>query len=420
MRDEFNLPAEAPGVYMPLRADQPYHKAYFPDNLPITLEMSEEIVKELARAMHALGRLDGLGSEVEDPSAIFSSFVYKEAEQSSQVEGTAVTVSDIYQLEIAESESISGSEAEGKNIREARNYIQALETGIDYLKTAGRSGESITLEFITSLHETLMERGRSDEEDPLPGELRPGLALITETDEQGIAERVRFAPPPESAVENKMVNLVQYIQSTTQWPDLVDIGLVHYQFETIHPFIDGNGRVGRLLIVLLLLSSGIVSNPLIYPSSYFKRHREEYTNRLLAVSEQGEWRAWLAFFLRAIREQAEEAFVRAKLLSRQQRQYEVEYADAAKSTRLLTAELFSEPYFSVSEAAEAIQMTYQSANNATEQLVTDGVVAEITGNQQNRIFKATEVMDIIERPANELPEPNELIEENTSWRLTEQ
>src|SRR6056297_3278042 len=177
MGEEWRLP-DSPGRYMPLRADQPLSKAYFPDNLPPTIELSEDVVAELAQAMHALGRLDGLVSEVDDPGAVFSSFVYKEAEQSSQVEGTAVTVSDIYQLEVDEYTVEADHE---RDIREAKNYIRALRDGMDYLDTAGRSRDSLTVGLVKRLHETLMERGRTDEDDPLPGEFRPGLAYIEET-----------------------------------------------------------------------------------------------------------------------------------------------------------------------------------------------------------------------------------------------
>src|SRR6056297_3429911 len=153
MGEEWRLP-DSPGRYMPLRADQPLSKAYFPDNLPPTIELSEDVVAELAQAMHALGRLDGLVSEVDDPGAVFSSFVYKEAEQSSQVEGTAVTVSDIYRLEADELEASAANGLDGheKDVREARNYIRALEEGREYLQTAGRSRENVTLGLIKDLH----------------------------------------------------------------------------------------------------------------------------------------------------------------------------------------------------------------------------------------------------------------------------
>lgn len=407
MKDEWRLP-DAPGHYMPLREDQPLSKAYFPNNLPPMIELSEEVVGELAHAMHALGRLDGLVSEIDNPGAIFSSFVYKEAEQSSQVEGTAVTVSDIYRLEVDELSVDAADREHERDVREARNYIRALAEAMDYLDTAGRTRDSLTVALVKRLHETVMERGRTDDDDPLPGEFRPGLAYIEEETEVG-ASSVRFVPPPAHAVEGNVQSLMEYVQTGRGWPDLIDTALVHYQFETIHPFKDGNGRIGRLLIALMLLCSDILANPVLYPSSYFNRRRTEYTDHLLAVSEEGEWDAWLLFFLEGMRQQATEAFVRAKLLVRKRREYETTYESARRSVRTLASELFSEPYFTVPEAAHMIDMTYQSANSAVEQLTADGVVVEITGQAQNRVFKAAEVMDIVERPPSELPDSSEVM-----------
>jgi len=416
MKDDYSLPG-APGKYMPLRGDKPLPRAYFADSLPPRLDqfdLSDDVINELADAMHALGRLDGLATEVENPGAVFSSFVYKEAESSSQVEGTAVTVSDIYKHKI-EKDRFSPPETEHeKDVREARNYIRALEEATEYLEVAGSSRESITLELIKNLHKTLMEEGRSDEQDPLPGEFRTGLVAIEEKNEAGFVE-ARFIPPKPEAAESYMGDLDDYIQSPSQFPDIIDIALIHYQFETIHPFKDGNGRVGRLLIVILLACCDLLNYPLLYPSSYFNRSRDEYADHLLRVSEEGEWEEWLLFFLRGIREQSTEAFVRARLLLEKRREYEEEYSDAPESVKRLVDSLFSEPYFSVNEAAEMIGMTYQSAKSAVDSLEEDGVVTELTGKQKYRVFEASEVMEIVERSANRLPEPKELTDEDSSW-----
>lgn len=417
MGEEWRLP-NAPGQYLPLREDQQLSRAYFPENLPPSIELTDEVVEELSLAMHALGRLDGLVSEVDNPGAIFSSFVYKEAEQSSQVEGTAVTVSDIYRFEVDNLELESTEEDHELDVREAKNYIRALDEALDYLNTAGRSRESLTAGLVKNIHETLMERGRTAEEDPLPGEFRPGFATIVEETREG-ASRIRFVPPPADAVESKMAALFEYVQTGRGWPDLIDTALVHYQFETIHPFKDGNGRVGRLLIVLMLLCSDILVNPVLYPSSYFNRQRSGYSDLLLAVSERGEWEEWLQFFLEGMRQQADEAFVRAKLLIQKRHEYELTYEDAPRSVRLLTNAIFAEPFFMVSEAAAMIDMTYQSANNTVERLAEDGVVTEITGNEQNRVFMAAEIMDIVERPPGELPSPTDVMESGSIFQIRE-
>lgn len=420
MKDGYDLPSEAPGRYMPLRADEQLPKAYFPDKLPPTLELSDEVVTEVSRAMWALGRLEGLGSEIDNPGAVFSSFVYKEAEQSSQVEGTAVTVSDIYRYDVDELEIRETVESDHEaDVREARNYIKALDDAISFLQTAGIERESLTTGLIKSLHEQLLVEGRSEDDDPLPGEYRPGYAVIEEESPHGLGNRVRFVPPKPEAVERLMDDLERFVQQGSDWPVLVDVAVAHYQFETIHPFKDGNGRVGRLLVVLMLVSSGLLHYPMLYLSSYIERHRTEYADRLLAVSEAGAWDEWLQFFLRGIREQAEEAFVRARLLVDKRTEYERRYADAAKSVRRLSLALFEDPYFTVREASERIGVVYQTANNAVDELEEDGVVEEITGNDQNRVFRAAEIMDIVERPANTLPDPDDLVDIEQAWKLPE-
>lgn len=408
MKDDYTL-SGAPGQYRPLRADQRFSKAYFPDRLPPRIGVVESVSDELASAMHALGRLDGLGSEVDNASTVFSAFVYKEAESSSQVEGTAVTVSDIYRSELDTRTPRGLDDSERRDIREARNYVRALGEATDYLATAGRELNSVTVQLLKDLHERLMEDGRTDEEDPRPGTFRPGYVCIEEEAEYGFGSRVRFVPPKPEMVEGLMDDLVSYINSGGEYPPLIDIALCHYQFETIHPFVDGNGRVGRLLIVLLLMCSDLLVAPMLYLSSYINQNRQEYVDKLLAVSEEGEWDEWLSFFLRAIRTQAEEAFARARLLLRQREVYEERYRRSAESVRLLVSHLFARPYITVHEAEDRIDMSYQSANNAVEALVDDGVLDEITGNRQYRVFKAVEIMDIIERPSGEVPDPGEII-----------
>lgn len=417
MRDGYDLPGDAPGQYLPLQTQRELPKAYFPDRLPPALEPSAAVMAEHGRAMWALGRLEGLGSEIDTPGAVFSSFVYKEAEQSSQVEGTAVTVSDIYRYEVGQLTADGSTAAHEADVQEARNYISALDEAVDYLQTAGIDRDSITTDLIKSLHEELLAVGRSHDDDPHPGEYRPGLAAIEETNPHGPGSRVRFIPPKPDSVPGLMDDLEAFIQGDSEWPALIDIAVAHYQFETIHPFADGNGRVGRLLVVLMLIACDLLHYPLLYLSSYIERHRDEYADRLLAVSESGDWEAWLLFFLRGIREQAEEAFVRAKLLIEQRHTYETRYADAPNSVRQLALALFDDPYFTVPEASDRIGVVYETANTAVGRLEADRVIAEITDNDRNRVFRATEIMDIVERPARDLPDPNDLVDIETAWRL---
>jgi Fic family protein len=399
MKDGYLIDEPTPGKYLSADAgaNLPASKFYLPDNLPPNVELSSEVIREHGRAMHSLGRLDGFWSEIDNPDTTFGLFVYKEAEQSSQVEGTQVTVSDMYR-----------KGADSKDVREARNYVKALQEATAKLVEKGRSRENLSIDLLKDLHKSLMESGRTDNEHPRPGEFREQYVWIEE-DTDSFGQRVRFVPPkPETAVR-KMDNLEAYMQTGENYPDLLDIGILHYQLETTHPFLDGNGRVGRLLIVLMLIACDILVHPLFYLSSYIRRNRDEYTDLLLSVSEEGEWNSWLKFFLTGIREQADEAFSRAKLLLQLRNEYRDTYADASPSVRKLAEAVFTEPVFTVSRAAELIDMTYPAANSAVNRLVEDEVLRETTGQQQYREFQADEVLDVLNRPADEIPTPGEIM-----------
>lgn len=416
MIDGYDLPDEAPGRYIALREDRGLAKAYRPNQLPPELTITSDIVEELTSAAYALGRLDGVAGEVEQRNALFSSFVYKEAEQSSQIEGTRVTVSDIrrYEMGSDEIEQLETSEDELDDIREAKNYIQALTEGINYFDEVGRSWENVDQSLLKSIHETLMVGGRTDEDDPLPGEFRYDHdEFVVIKEDESWKNPIRLVPPKPNMARADLDALVEYIQNGGDYPTLIDIALIHYQFETIHPFRDGNGRVGRLLIILLLISGDTLAHPVLYLSSYFRQFRDQYTDLLLNVSEKGVWEEWILFFLTGIRRQAEEAFVRAKLLLVLRDRYKATYATAPTSVSRLTEGLMSKPYFSVNEAAEMIGMTYQSASNAIDQLVADDRVRQFNDQRRNRIFEAIDVTAIIEYDYAQLPEPRDVVDRDT-------
>jgi len=401
MKDGYLVDEPVPGEYLPADsgASLPASKFYLPDDLPPEITLQEKISTIHGRAMHSLGRLDGLWSEIDDPDTVFGLFVYKEAEQSSQVEGTQVTVSDMYR-----------KGADSKDVREARNYAETLRQATTQLTRDGRSRESLSIALLKSLHSSLMESDRTDD-DPNPGAFRSQYVWIEE-DTNGVGHRVRFVPPKAAVATSKMEDFEQYMQSNGHYPNLVDIAILHYQLETIHPFMDGNGRIGRLLIVLMLIASDILVHPLFYLSSYVRRNRDEYTDRLLAVSEEGEWNAWVAFFLQGIKEQADEAFGRAKLLLQLREEYRTRFRDAPPSVRQLTNVLFTEPVITASRAATLIDMSYPAANSAIDRLEAEGVLRETTGQQRYREFQAEEVLECLNQPVENIPSPGELIATN--------
>jgi len=406
MKRGYDLPSDAPGVYLPVRADQsvPFGKFYKPDDLPPELALSDETIQLVERTMHALGRLDGFRGQVEEAGTVFKPLLYKEAEQSSRIEGTQVTTTDIYRATAG-----GDTSARSRDVQEAMNYVEALQVASQQLLKRGRSPDNITLDLLLGLHSTVMETGETDEDDPLPGEFRPDYAWIEESNEPW-QQSVRFVPPKAEMVDSMMESLLSYVRSPSHFPDIVDVALVHYQIETIHPFKDGNGRVGRLLVILMLVACDALTTPLFYMSAYIKTNREEYTDRLLAVNEDGAWEEWIRFFVSGMRDQAEEVLGRAKLLLDQYEAYRERYENAPESVQRLIRVLFEQPYLTVPRAADRIDMSYPAANNAVDRLVGDGVLLQVKERERNREFVATGVMEIVERDAAELPSPAEVLE----------
>lgn len=361
--------------------------AFNPDPLPPDLDVDEELLSVLTEATLNVGQLGGIGRRVDNPAMLISPFIYKEAVVSSEIEGTRVTLSDVYEYEAGR--TAGGDGADRDELQEVHNYVEAIFEGID------RMEDGIDLTLVRRLHETLMSGVRGQEKQP--GEFRDAQVYIG-----GRGSEARFVPPPPSVVPYKMEGIETYVQTGGRYQDLVDVGLVHYQFETIHPFRDGNGRMGRLLLMLQMCDFGLLPEPYLYPSSYFNRNREEYTDRLLAVSRDGDWRGWLLFFLRGIAQQAEEAFNRASELLDLRDRYRDRYQDEANSISQLSMRIFSQPYLTVREAETVLGMTYRTANRAVNRLQEDGVLEEVTGQRRNRVFRAREVYDILQKPRDEL------------------
>jgi Fic family protein len=360
--------------------------AFKPDPLPPEISIEGELLDVFTRATSNVGQLSGIGRRVDNPSMLISPFIYKEAVVSSEIEGTRVTLSDVYEYEAGRE---NGSGPSRNELKEVHNYVRAVFQGIEEMDGG------IDLDLVRTLHETLMSGVRG--EDKQPGEFRDTQVYIG-----GRGTEARFVPPPPSVVPYAMQNLETYMQTGGAYQPLIDIGLVHYQFETIHPFRDGNGRMGRLIIMLMMCDEELLPEPYLYPSSYFNRNREEYTDRLLAVSRDNAWEEWLTFFLEGISQQAQEAFSRASELLDLRDEYRERYQDGANSVSHLAMEIFTKPYLTVNEAKELLDMSYGAANNAVDKLEDDGVLEEITGQSRNRVFRAREVFHIIQKPVDDL------------------
>lgn len=368
-----------------------YH-AFNPDPLPPDLEMDNDLVIALVDAQQALSELAGIGRTVQNPRMLIRPFIRKEAVLSSRIEGTRADLSDVYAMEAGQEQFIE--KPQRPEAREVLNYVRATEVGMERLQE-----ERISIEMVKDLHEILLSGVRGEQKTP--GEFRDRQNFIGPPG-AGIDD-ARFVPPPPPIAHYAIQDLEEFLHEEQDLPALLEIGLIHYQFETIHPFVDGNGRLGRLLITLMMCERGLLSEPFLYVSAYFNRYRDEYINRLFEVSASGRWNEWLKFFLRAIEEQSKEAFIRSNELRELKEQYRLQYQDTQSETLLQVIYLlFSNPVVTVPQAVDEIGKTYPAVNNAFQQLEEEGVLVEITGKQRNRMFRAVEIFDVITQPLDEI------------------
>jgi Fic family protein len=360
--------------------------AYLPNPLPPTLAWTPELVADLSEADRALGELAGLGRVLPNPHILIAPFIRREAVLSSQIEGTRASLSDLYAYEAVQLSLFDRP----SDVREVHNYVRALEYGLERLSTL-----PLSLRLIRELHERLMEGVRGEHQTP--GEFRrsqnwvgpPGCMLNDAT----------FVPPPVPEMKQSLDAFEKFLHVDSPLPPLIRLGLIHYQFEAIHPFLDGNGRVGRLLITLLLCAWDLLLQPLLYLSAYFEAHRQDYYDHLLAVSQRGAWEAWLRFFLRGMAEQSHDAVLRAGRLQALREQYHKRFQRMRAAARLLQVVdlLFTRPILDISRVAEALDVSHQSASRYIGILEEEGVLREITGQARNRVYRADAVLQAIER-----------------------
>jgi len=358
--------------------------AFIPHPLPPPLSLSWDFVRQLSEADRSLSELAGVARTLPNPYLLIGSFIRREAVLSSRIEGTQASLSDLFFFEAAESTAKQASDT-----REVSNYVKALEYALKRLKEFPMS-----LRLIREIHEHLMQGVRGDQFTP--GEFRksqnwigpPGCQLMNAT----------FIPPPVEEMQDALGEFERFLHAPPALPPLVRLALVHYQFEAIHPFLDGNGRVGRLLIPFLLCADGLLPQPLLYLSAFFERHREDYYRLLLEVSRQGNWMAWVTFFLQGVAEQSQDAIRRSQKLLGLRDEYRRRLQSARASALLLTLvdDLFSSPVVTVGRAAARMAVTPRAAQLNIQKLVDKGILTEATGRQRNRVFVATAIVTMIE------------------------
>jgi len=356
--------------------------AFVPTPLPPSLEWDAALVSQISRADLAVGTLSGLGETLPNPHLLIYPFIRREAVLSSRIEGTQSSLSDLLLFEATQVEK-------QRDVKEVQNYVRAMEYGLKRLNEL-----PLSLRFIRELHGILMEGVRG--ERATPGEFRrsqnwigaPGATLSEAT----------FVPPPVPEMQDALDQLEKFLHADTDLPPLVQLALIHYQFETIHPFLDGNGRIGRLLITLFLCERGILTKPLLYLSAFFERHRREYYELLLKVSQIGAWREWIEFFLKAVTEQSEDAVSRSRRLLELLRSYsQIAREKHLPPTAVQLVELiFMKPVLNAKTAQEFLKVSYPSAQNAISSLEEAGILTEITGRKRAKAYSANEILKVLE------------------------
>ena len=355
-----------------------------PNELPPPLAATWNLALENSQADRALSVLAGVARTLPNPHLLIRPFIRREAVLSSRIEGTQASLSDLLFFEAS-----GEKEMYSPDVVEVSNYVRALEYGLKRLEKL-----PVSLRLIREIHERLTEGVRG--EYLTPGEFRrsqnwigpPGCTLMDAT----------FVPPPEEEMKDALALLEKYLHAPTEHPHLIRLAWIHYQFEAIHPFLDGNGRVGRLLITLLLCSDGLLPQPLLYLSAYFEQNRREYYRLLLAVSQEGAWSEWVAFFLRGVVQQSEDAIRRSNRLLDLWMQYRQRLQSPRSSalTLRLLDQLFSYPAITAAGTARRLDVTHRSAQLNIEKLAQAGILREETGRRRNRIFVASEIVRIIE------------------------
>lgn len=351
-------------------------RAFVPASLPPTPALDLAALQgALEKALLALGRLDSLSALLPDAPLFLYTYIRKEAVLSSQIEGTQSSLSDLLLFELAEVPGVPLDD-----VVEVSNYVAALEHGLRRI----REGFPLCNRLIREIHAALLASGRGS--DKTPGEFRRSQNWIGGS-RPGTAH---FVPAPAHAVAECMADLERFLHTEDcSLPALLRAGLAHVQFETIHPFLDGNGRVGRLLIAFLLCRDGVLREPLLYLSLYFKQHRESYYDLLNDVRKNGDWEAWLAFFLDGVTQTAEGAVSTAQRLRAlfQKDQAKIQQTGRAAGSALRVHQALQEhPLASLQALAKRTELSFPAVTAGILLLEQIGVVRELTGKKRNRLF----------------------------------
>ncbi len=360
------------------------YKAYIPNPLPPLINWDLNLVNTLSQADILLGRLAGEGGKLPNPHILIRPFIAREAVLSSRIEGTQATLSDI----LADHAGAT-VETDTYDLKEVNNYITAMQHGIERLKTL-----PLSLRLLREIHEKLMRNVRG--QHATPGEFRKSQNWI------GVAgctlSTAAYVPPSPDHLMGCLGDFEKFLYTKTL-PPLIQIALAHYQFEAIHPFLDGNGRVGRLLITLFLIERGILPTPLLYLSAFFEATRQEYYDKLFAVTQNGAWNDWITYFLNGVARQAEDALSRTARINLLLDTWRKQTAGLSTSIpNQLIDQLATNPFLTIKQTAETMKVSYTTIQRATEKLEALAIIRETSGGKRNRIYCAQDILNILEEP----------------------
>ena len=372
------------------------YRAFLPEPLPPDppVVRDPEMDDLHFKATLALGKLDGATETLPNPDLFVFMYVRKEAVLSSQIEGTQASLMDLIEFETSRLRP-----GRPTDVEEVVNYVNAMNHGLLRLAEL-----PVSLRLIKEIHEHLLRGVRGGRLSP--GAFRtsqnwigsPGCTLATAS----------FVPPPPHDMMDALSALERFIHSDAPMPALLKVGLVHAQFETIHPFLDGNGRVGRLLITFLLCEKRILSRPLLYLSYFFKKHRAEYYEHLQRVRDEGDWEGWLKFFLRGVEVVAKEATSKARRVVNMREEHRALIASdlgrAAPNALTLLEKLFERPIVNVNEVAELTGTAFATANRVVESLEKLGLLIEITGQKRNRVYSYEPYLQLFQDDETDAPD----------------
>ena len=358
------------------------YEAFIPNSLPPKLDWTPQLIRSLSDADRLIGQLSGEGKQLPNPHLLMRPFIKREAVLSSRIEGTQATLGELLANDAGASVNRSPDD-----LKEVSNYVRALDHGIQRLGTL-----PLSLRLICEIHEKLMEGVRGD--FATPGQFRKSQNWIGPAG--CTLQNATYVPPSPEILMDCLGQWENFIHNTNV-PPLVQAGLLHYQFEAIHPFLDGNGRVGRLLIILFLIERQVLAAPFLYLSAFFEATRSGYYDRLLAVSQTSQWNLWLEYFLNGIARMSEDALSRAERINSLIHRWREKIAGQKPKILFDVIGLLAEnPFWTTKKIAERLEVAFTTAQRAINLLQEKQIISQIDQAQRDNVFCTTAIMDILD------------------------